>query len=275
MKSKFYAAQGEVRNKNYWEWLNFTDEVQKKTIKNNCDKWQKATSAAYIAENMCYFLIIVGSGTWLKHTNKTRFHLNHKYHSKMVNKYMCWISLSLLIKFCQVNTMFSNDVLVLALQPLSDLLVVSLFSIFKEDEDCFVCFNKSETISHFSIFQIPAAHLPFRNLSDKSSSVHRSISNYSDMVIMESKKTPAIAGKVAGVEVIKLSPKLANRKTIDTWKTLRNSNGNIKSTSYPESSKKSSKLSKIRSKSRFTIFSGPQDIKSVIKTQRDQSLGIS
>lgn len=63
----------------------------------------------------------------------------------MVNKYMLWITFSLIIKFLQVNTLFSNRVFVLALQPLSDLLVVTLFSIFKVDEDCFMCFNKSET----------------------------------------------------------------------------------------------------------------------------------
>lgn len=76
------------------------------------------------------------------------------------------------------------------------------------------------------------------------------------------------------VEVHKTSPKFKMRKTIETFKTMGNSNNAIRSTAYPESSKKSSKFSKAgRSKSRFTNLSGPQDIKSMLKTHRDHSMG--
>jgi hypothetical protein len=64
---------------------------------------------------------------------------------------------SLSIKFYLVKqlTEYSNDSN-LSLYTLSELLVLTLFCVFKQDEDCFACFNRCQDIPIYSIFQMGA-----------------------------------------------------------------------------------------------------------------------
>jgi hypothetical protein len=122
-----------------------TDKYRNNIIA-NCDYWKNTTQVTYIAELSSYVVLILVVGTWLNWTNKNKFHLSHQYHRNQVNKYIFWLILSLVIKLCQLRTMFDNSVIIIAIQPISELLVVTLFSAFKEDEDCFACYNKCENI---------------------------------------------------------------------------------------------------------------------------------
>ena len=62
---------------------------------------------------------------------------------------------SLLIKFslvAQLTDYNSNNNL--SYFTISELLAMTLFSVFKLDEDCFACFNRCQEIKAYSIFQM-------------------------------------------------------------------------------------------------------------------------
>jgi hypothetical protein len=83
---------------------------------------------------------VVIISTIFKYTTKKKFFSEHKYHSSVTNKYIFWLMSSLLIKFYQSTRIFSFQTITLAIQPVSELMLITLFSLFKRDEDCFRCF---------------------------------------------------------------------------------------------------------------------------------------
>ena len=72
----------------------------------------------------------------------------------MVIKYTTWMIISLIIKLVSSLILFSYDIKDLPLFEISNIVVTTLFAIFKMDEDCFSCFNRCETISTYSWFQL-------------------------------------------------------------------------------------------------------------------------
>lgn len=72
----------------------------------------------------------------------------------MVIKYVVWMIMSLIVKLCSALILFNYDIVNLPLFEISNLVVTTLFAVFKMDEDCFSCFNRCETIYAYSWFQL-------------------------------------------------------------------------------------------------------------------------
>ena len=150
---EFTAAQSEIYRLTIFDWQNFTTEVQQKYI-NNCNFYFNMTTYLYFALYIFLWLTIIFVTWFFKYTVRTKYFSEHVYHDKLTNQYIIWLSLSLFVKMFLGTKIFSFDSSTLAIQPLSELLMITLFSIFKRDEDCFDCFRKCDYIENYSIFQI-------------------------------------------------------------------------------------------------------------------------
>lgn len=120
----------------------------------SCDYYFNMTTYLYFSLYIFLWLTIIGVTWFFKHTVRTKYFSEHVYHNKLTNQYIIWLSLSLFVKMFLGTKIFSFDSSTLAIQPLSELLMITLFSVFKRDEDCFNCFRKCDYIENYSIFQI-------------------------------------------------------------------------------------------------------------------------
>jgi len=77
--------------------------------------------------------------------------------------------MSLIVKLLSSLILFSYDIADLPLFELSNLVVTTLFAVFKMDEDCFSCFNRCETIYAYSWFQIQSDSIDIGDVDGVSS----------------------------------------------------------------------------------------------------------
>jgi hypothetical protein len=75
-------------------------------------------------------------------------------HKCMIFRYICFMLASLIIKFYLGTqlTDYTNESN-LNLYSLSELIALTLFVVFKVNEDCFQCFNRCVNIDRYSVFQ--------------------------------------------------------------------------------------------------------------------------
>lgn len=106
----------------------------------------------YLIKYLLALVILVAVSFWFKHCCKTMQYYDHVHHTKMANVCTVWLVLSIAIRLALTKRIFSFDKGTLVIQPLSELLLVTVFSVFKKDEDCFSCFNKCEEIERYSLF---------------------------------------------------------------------------------------------------------------------------
>ena len=71
----------------------------------------------------------------------------------MIIRYVLWLFVSLGVKLFLVKTMFSYSNQSLPVYSMSELIVMTLFAVFKSDEDCFSCFQRADCET-YSIFQV-------------------------------------------------------------------------------------------------------------------------
>ena len=76
-------------------------------------------------------------------------------HRRMIYSYLFFMLFSLAIKFSLVHqlTDYNSDTNLIKF-TISEMLALTLFSVFKLDEDCFTCFNRCQEIPNYSIFQM-------------------------------------------------------------------------------------------------------------------------
>lgn len=131
------------------------DKNVKEYLNNNMESNKMKAKRLYIANLLlllcaCIIVSIIYIRTLAQKGNE---HL--KYHRSQIIKYNCFIILSILLKLYLVHgdNIFSYSYKTFPVYQISELTAMTMFSIFKKDEDCIECF-KISTIECFSIFQI-------------------------------------------------------------------------------------------------------------------------
>lgn len=121
-------------------------------VRSDCDKAEIVAKAFNYSMYIIFAILVIVLGLMFNYTVKTKYNSEHFYHQKQTNRYMFWLLLSLIIKYIQGKELLSFSTSTLAIQPLSELVLILLFSVFKKDEDCFQCLSKCEQLEIYSIF---------------------------------------------------------------------------------------------------------------------------
>ena len=107
------------------------------------EKHLKIAGAIYLFIMGCLLISLIVNSIWLIITLRAYQHDDWNTHKSMIYRYTFFMLASLIIKIIlvlQLTDYDNNSNLVL--YTISDLLALTLFSIFKIDEDCFSCFNR-------------------------------------------------------------------------------------------------------------------------------------
>lgn len=78
---------------------------------------------------------------------------SYDHHRYITAKTVVFIMISLIFKFMLTRTLFSYEVNKLPLFSIAELAIICCFAIFKTNEDCFHCFDRSQE-DKFSWFQL-------------------------------------------------------------------------------------------------------------------------
>lgn len=95
--SKFGDAQAKVKLTTYEDWMAMSNEEQK-AISGPCETYQVISYSTYLAIYFLLFILLITVTCVFKRTVKHKYFSEHKYHNKMTNKYIVWLTISLIIK---------------------------------------------------------------------------------------------------------------------------------------------------------------------------------